>query len=135
MWQCWLCWWIMGAKYFQFHVTNFSEAQIASNTFTEFLRISGDETAELNKVLFNHYHIRMLFPTKCWFLLRKLASARNFWYFRQLKMPRNPLEAARCIFWWQLKVPFIVKHLLMFWHRYSLICLFWLRNLAKFLRF
>ena len=28
----------------------------------------------------------------------KLASARNFWDFKQLKVPQNPLEADKCIF-------------------------------------
>ena len=55
------------------------------------------------KMLFKVKHLRIfwhqLFPNKYLFWLGILAWARNIWDFRQLKMPQNPLEPAKCIFW------------------------------------
>ena len=57
----------------------------------------------LFKVTFNVKHLRMfwhqLFHNKWLFWLGNIALARNFWDFRQLKVPQNPLEPAKCIFW------------------------------------
>ena len=44
-------------------------------------------------------YCHQLFPNKCLFWLGNIALARNFWDFRQLKVPQNPLEPAKCIFW------------------------------------
>ena len=46
----------MGAKYFQFHVTNFSEAQIASKMFSVFPYFK-EEKNTLKQVYVNEVHL------------------------------------------------------------------------------